>query len=136
MKTSTLLCIVLAIAGLALMAGGINIGLGGIRSLGWQVNNNFLEVIDTAAFDAQDNHVRFVGGVLMGVGASLLVGSFRLEQMRTVLIAITIFVFIGGLCRLSALNADVILSSHVAPSMFAELILFPLLGIWIHLAAK
>jgi hypothetical protein len=119
----------LGLTGLAVIALGINVGFGGMKTLGWQGPTDFLTITNPTAFLAQDNHVRFLGGVWIGCGLLLCAGTFALERIRSILIAITGMVFVGGLLRLTSI--DVILNGQVAPSLFAELVLFPTLAVWI-----
>lgn len=123
--------IVLALAGLGVIALGLNVGLGGIQTLGWQGTRDFVSVTDPYAFGLQDNHVRFLGGVWLAVGIAMAMGAVALERMRPVLLAIAGAVFVGGLARLSAGDPGIVFGAGIAPSLAAELIGFPLLGLWI-----
>lgn len=128
----TLLRAVLAIAGAAIVFLGLNVGLGGIQTLGWQGGQvNFLTVTDPAIFAVRDNHVRFIGGVWLGVGLFFLAGAFAFEKLRTVLVALTAMIFVGGLARFSAADPANLTSASIAPSLVLELVLFPLLGLWV-----
>jgi hypothetical protein len=40
-------------------------------------------------------------------------------------------IFVGGLARLSAADPDLLISAAIAPSLALELVLFPLLGLWV-----
>jgi hypothetical protein len=123
---------VLAIAGAAIVFLGLNVGLGGIRTLGWQGGAvDFLAVTDPAVFSVRDNHVRFIGGVWLAAGLFFLAGAFALERLRPVLVALTAMIFVGGLARLSAADPDILLGAAIAPSFVLELVLFPLLGLWV-----
>jgi len=122
---------VLALTGLVIVFLGVNVAFGGIRTMGLQGPTDFFVVSDAAAFQNQDNHVRFLGGVWLAAGLVMLIGAFLLNKFRAVLVTITVMVFVGGLARLSIMDQDILLSVAIAPSLFAELVLFPLLGIWI-----
>jgi hypothetical protein len=126
---------VLALIGIAIVFLGLNIGLGGIQTLGWQGSGDFLTVTDEALYDVRDNHIRFIGGVWLAVGLVLLAGAVALTRLRVVLLAIVGMIFVGGLTRLSAGDMGLLASGAVAPSLFLELIGFPLLGLWIARAA-
>lgn len=129
---STLLRAILAIAGAAIVSLGLNVGLGGIQTLGWQGGQvNFLTVTDPAVFAVRDNHIRFIGGVWLAVGLFFLAGAVWFEKLRMVLIAMAAMIFVGGLARLSAADPTLLASAAIAPSLVIELILFPLLGLWI-----
>jgi len=49
-----------------------------------------------------------------------------------VLKAMMALVFLGGLARLTSADPTLLMSAKIAPSLIAELLLFPLLGWWIH----
>jgi Domain of unknown function (DUF4345) len=126
-----LLRIVLAIFGAAIIFLGLNVGLGGIQTLGWQGGAvNFLTVTDAQIFAVRDNHIRFIGGVWLALGLIMFAGSFAFQRLRTVLIAFTIMIFIGGLARLSGGDLSLLVSADVGPSFFFEIIIVPLLGFW------
>ena len=110
---------------------GVNVGFGGIRTLGFQGPTDFVTVSNAAAFSVQDNHVRFLGGFWLGAGLIMLAGALALQQLRPVLIALTLMVFVGGLARLSEVDISVLKSLAVAPSLLVELLVYPLLGLWI-----
>jgi hypothetical protein len=128
---NALLRTVLAIAGAAIVFLGMNVGLGGIQTLGWQGSGDFVTVTDPALFAVRDNHIRFIGGVWLGVGLLFLAGAVALDRLRTVLVALTAMIFVGGLARLSAADPDLLISAAIAPSLALELVLFPLLGLWV-----
>jgi hypothetical protein len=121
----------LAIAGCAIIYLGLDIALGGIRTLGWQGSTDFLTVTDETAFAVHDSHVRFIGGVWLAVGLLMVAGAFALERLRDVLIALTAMIFVGGLARLAGWDVATLTSGAVAPSLVLELVFFPLLGFWI-----
>jgi hypothetical protein len=121
---NALLRTVLAIAGAAIVFLGMNVGLGGIQTLGWQGSGDFVTVTDPALFAVRDNHIRFIGLLF-------LAGAVALDRLRTVLVALTAMIFVGGLARLSAADPDLLISAAIAPSLALELVLFPLLGLWV-----
>lgn len=123
--------IVLLVAGAIIVYLGLDLGLGGMRTLGWQGSTDFITVTDPARFAVQDNHARFVGGVWLGVGFMLFFGAFAITRFRDALIAMCALVFAGGLMRLASGDMGTILSMKVLPSMIAELVLFPALGFWL-----
>ena len=134
MKTA--LKTILVLTGCIIVWLGLNVGLGGVATLGWQGAEESFAVTNPEAFAVRDNHVRFIAGVWTSVGLIMIAGAFILHPMRSVLIAIMAMVFIGGLMRLSAGNPALLLSGAIAPSLVAELVLFPLLGLWIHFVTK
>lgn len=131
MKKILMLNSVVALTGAAIVFLGLNVGLGGIRTLGWQGPQDFVSVSDLAAFMTQDSHVRFIGGVWFSVGALFLAGAFALEKLRPTLIALCLVIAVAGLFRFSALDAGAILNVAIAPSMIFELLGFPMLAIWL-----
>ncbi len=72
------------------------------------------------------------------LGAELIfvAGSYALDHLRPVLMAITFLIFIGGVAQLSILRADVLTASGVVGSLLAELFLFPAIGLWIARGSK
>ncbi len=124
--------VLLAIIGIVIIWLGLNISLGGIPTLGWQGPTDFFTVTDQTAFLIQDNHFRFVGGVWLGVGVFFAFGAIFLHRLSGILTAMVFLVFIGGLARLSASDPEVLLSAKILPSLIAELIVFPSIGLWIH----
>ena len=136
MKHIKPLNIVLVLIGGAIIFLGLNIGLGGMRTLGWQSTQDFLAITDVNAFHIQDNHIRFIGGIWFGVGAMFLMGGFALAKMRQTLILLSIFIAVAGLFRISAADTDILFSAAIAPSMVFELIGFPLLAWWLSRSGK
>lgn len=129
--SSVALRAVLLLTGLAVVFLGVNVGLGGIRTLGLQGGTEFLTVTDAAIYAVRDSHVRFIGGVWLAAGLVLLAGAVALERLRTALIAVTAMVFIGGLARFSGFEPGLFGSMSILPSLLLELVGFPLLGLWI-----
>lgn len=131
MKTARGLNAVLVLIGAVIILMGLNIGLGGMQTLGWQVSRDFVTVTNPAVFQVQDNHIRFVGGVWFGIGVVFALGGFALESLRTTLVILCLVIAGAGLFRFSAMNLDVLLSAGIIGSMLFELIGFPLLAWWI-----
>lgn len=126
-----LLRAVLFIAGCAIVFLGLNVGLGGIQTLGWQGADDFISITDPHAFAVHDNHVRFIGGVWLGLGFLMMAGAFALRRLRMVIIALIGMIFVGGLARISAWDAGTLLDAAIVPSFVLEILLFPLLGLWV-----
>lgn len=122
--------IVIFVIGMAIIFLGLNVGLGGIRTLGWQGTDEFVAVTNAATFAVQDNHIRFIAGVWFGVGIMFVFGGFWLDKLRPILIALSSMIAVAGLFRLSAMDS-VIFSWAIAPSMIFELVGFPLLAFWL-----
>jgi hypothetical protein len=128
----TPLRMILAITGCVIVWLGLNVGLGGIQTLGWQGSADFMDVTDEAIYAIRDNHVRFIAGVWSAVGLLMIAGAFWIRQMRGLLLSLFAMIFVGGLMRLSAADFGLLLSADIAPSLIAELVLFPLLALWIY----
>ena len=131
-----LLRFILFLSGCAVVWLGLNVSLGGIETLGWQGARNFIAITDADTFNVQDSHVRFIAGVWSTVGLLMVLGSIKFNEMRSVLIACIAMIFVGGLSRFSGQDLSVILGQDIAPSLLAELILFPMLGVWIYRATS
>jgi len=124
--------ILLGLIGAVVIWLGLNVSLGGIITLGWQGPTDFLTVENHTAFSVQDNHTRFIAGVWTGVGLFMIIGAIFLEKFKSILLALMVLVFLGGLARLTAGDPALLMSSKIAPSLLMELIVFPLLGLWIY----
>jgi hypothetical protein len=131
MNKIKLLNSVVVIVGAAIIFLGLNVGLGGIKTLGWQAARDFISISDAATFHVQDSHIRFIGGVWFGVGAAFLIGGFAMKVFRPTLIILSIMIAIAGIFRLSGMDSGVITSAAIAPSIAFELIGFPLLAWWL-----
>lgn len=90
MKKHYFLNIIVAVTGASIIFLGLNIGLGGIRTLGWQVTQDFVSITDAVIFDVQDNHIRFIGGIWFGIGAIFLIGGLALDKLRPTLITLVL----------------------------------------------
>lgn len=123
---------VLALAGLIVILIGLNVAMGGIQTLGWQVEPGFVSVADAYAFGVQDNHVRFLGGFWLGAGLIFMVSGRWLAALKPGLIVIIAMIFVGGLARLLSVDSDILLSPDVLQSILFELVGFPLLGLWLY----
>ncbi|MCH2251337.1 MAG: DUF4345 domain-containing protein [Cognatishimia sp.] len=127
---------VVVIVGAGIVFLGLNIGLGGIKTLGWQSTRDFISITDTATFNSQDSHIRFIGGVWFGVGALFIIGGFAMNSFRSILIALSAIIAFAGLFRLNGMNAEIIFSSAILPSLVFELVGFPLLACWLIVSGK
>ena len=136
MNKINLLNLVVVIVGAAIIFLGLNIGLGGIKTLGWQSTRDFVEITDAAIFHAQDSHIRFIGGIWFGVGATFLIGGIAMRTLRPTLIILSAMIAIAGLFRLSGMDSDVIFSAAIAPSIALELFGFPLLAWWLVVSGR
>lgn len=121
----------LGLIGLVIIFLGLNVGFGGIQTLGWQGAGEFISIIDPALYEIRDNHVRFIGGVWLGVGLVFLASAFFLSQLKMTVLVMLGVIFLGGVARLSAMDAALLMSAEIVPSLIAELVVFPLIGVWV-----
>lgn len=121
---------VLFAVGLVIVWTGINVGLGGIATLGLQGPTDFMAITDPQAFAAQDSHVRFLGGLWLGVGLLLAVAAWRLRALKPAVQVVLALIVVGGLARFSALRPDVLFGPQIVGSFLAEVALMPLLLLW------
>ena len=66
--------VILLLTGTIVVWLGLNVGLGGFETLGWQGAQGFFAVTDPETFAVQDNHIRFIAGVWLSVGLLLISG--------------------------------------------------------------
>jgi len=121
----------LGIIGLAIIFLGLNVGFGGIQTLGWQGAGEFISIVNRDLFEVRDNHVRFIGGVWLGVGLVFLTSAFLFSQLKMTVLVLFGIIFVGGLARLSAMDAALLMGAEIVPSLIAELVVFPLIGVWV-----
>ena len=131
MKNIKLLNSIVVIIGAVIIFLGLNVGLGGIQTLGWQTTRDFISISNASTFHVQDSHIRFIGGVWFGVGATFLIGGFAMNGFRSTLIIMSVIIATAGLFRLSGLDSGVVFSAAIAPSIAFELVGFPLLAWWL-----
>jgi hypothetical protein len=123
--------IVLLLAGVSIVFTGINVAFGGIRTLGWQGERAFFDVTNPTAFFAQDSHVRFLGGLWLGVGLFFILASTNLSKYRSALLVVLALIFLGGLARLTQMDLDTTLGPKIVGSFVAELVVIPILYFWL-----
>jgi hypothetical protein len=135
-KATLTLRAVLVLAGLFTTFTGINIAFGGIATLGWQGVDAFFAVTNEHDFLVQDSHVRFLGGVWIGVGLLLLLSPIDLKRCRPALTFVFGLIFLGGLARLGQLNFGVTFGPDIVGSLAAEVIGMPVLYLWLRRALR
>ena len=136
MNKINLVNLVVMIVGAAIIFLGLNIGLGGIKTLGWQSTRDFISITDAAIFHAQDSHIRFIGGIWFCFGAVFVIGGLAMRTFRPTLIILSAMIAIAGLFRLSDIDSCAIFSAAIAPSIALELIGFPLLAWWLVVSGR
>jgi hypothetical protein len=127
---------VLVLVGISIMALGLNIGLGGIPTLGWQTSEPFIAVTNETVYHVQDSHIRFIGGVWFSVGAIFFLGAILRATLRPTLIILCAAIACAGLFRLSGLDCGAVFSAAILPSLALEIIAFPLLAWWLVRSGK
>ena len=110
---------------------GLNVGFGGLRTLGWQGTGVFFEVIDQYLYLIRDSHTRFYGGLYIAVGLFLILATTDLRRYHTALNLVFAMIFTGGLARLTTLRPDVFLGADLVASLTVELVLMPILYVWL-----
>jgi hypothetical protein len=88
--------VVLTAVGVAIAQQGLNIGLGGSRTLWGQGAGDFIAVRDDLAPVSQDCQIRFLGGIWSGVRALFLLGSCGLGRLRPTLILLCGTIALAG----------------------------------------
>ncbi len=116
--------------GLVVVWTGLNVGLGGIATLGLQGSTDFVMATDPVAYAAHDSHVRFLGGVWLGVGFIYLAGALKLRALKVAIQVALALTILGGLARFSAMRPDVLFGPDILGSFLAEVVLMPLLLLW------
>lgn len=129
--SAKILCAVLIVLGILNIIIGLNVGLGGILTMGWQGQKPFFEITDQDAFLLQDSHIRFFGGLYLGIGLFLIFATTNLSKYKTALRLVFILIFLGGLARFSMMRPDVMFGHALLTSVLVELLLMPLLYLWL-----
>jgi hypothetical protein len=62
---------------------GINVGFGGILTLGLQGDTRFLQVPDEQAFLVRDSHTRYFGGPYGGIGQFMILAATNLRRYQS-----------------------------------------------------
>lgn len=110
---------------------GINVGFGGILTLGWQGQTRFFEVVDEHSFMLQDSHIRYFGGLYAGIGFFLILASTNLRKYQSSLTLVFALIFAGGLARFTMMRPDIMFGKELIASVLTELILMPILCFWL-----
>jgi hypothetical protein len=128
--------IVLVLAGAIIIFTGINVAFGGMRTLGWQGDISFFEVTNEHAFLVHDSHIRFLGGLWLGVGTLFIIASTNLRKYRSALIFAFALIFLGGIARFSQMHFEITFGPEILGSLLAELVGMPLLYLWLSKAVS
>lgn len=122
---------VLVLLGIVNVLIGINVGFGGMLTLGLQGQTRFLEIIDEHGFLVQDSHVRFFGGLYLAIGLFLVVAGTRPHKYHMALNLVFFLIFMGGLARLTMNRPDVLFGPELIGSFLVEILLMPILYFWL-----
>jgi hypothetical protein len=123
--------LVLAIVGILTLFVAVNTAFGGIATLGWQSSTSFFQVTDERAFLVRDSHIRYYGGVYVGIGALFLLGITNLRKYRGMLHVLFALIFVGGLARLTQMRLDITFGADILVSILVELVGMPILYFWL-----
>lgn len=128
---SIALRVVLVLAGLIIIVTGLNTAMGGMLTLGWQGQTVFFQLTDEHAYSVQDSHIRFLGGLWLGIGLFFLVASTNVRKFRGALFLAFALIFLGGLARFSQMHLEITFGPEIVGSLIAELVGMPLLYLWV-----
>lgn len=136
MTNAIALRVVLILAGLIIIFTGVNTAFGGMLTLGWQGQTTFFEVTDQHSYLVQDSHIRFLGGLWMGMGLLFIFAARNLERHQNVVKFALALIFLGGLARFSQMQLDITFGKEIVGSLVAELVGMPLLYFWLSRTLK
>jgi Domain of unknown function (DUF4345) len=128
--------IVLGLVGLYIILSGINIAVGGMPTLGLGGQSNFFKVTDMPPYLIQDSHIRFVGGVWLGLGLLFLLSTTNPLKYKPYLLFGCVLIFIGGLSRLFQAHPEITFGKNIIGPFLAEIIGTPILFTWISKTVK
>lgn len=131
-KQHIALRIILGLAGIYIVLSGINIAVGGMPTLGLGGQKDFFEVTNMQPYLIQDSHIRFVGGVWMGIGLFFLLTVFDISKYKKQLLLACVLIFIGGLSRLFQNHPEITFGKFIIGSILAEVVGMPILYTWIY----
>jgi hypothetical protein len=115
--------IAVALAGLVPCGAGLAGIIFGASFPGW---------LDDATFDgrALDSHIRYLSGLLFGIGVAFLAAVPRIETHRHTFTLLASIVFVGGLARLAGLAVSGPPHRGMLFGLGMELIVTPALWAW------
>ena len=134
--STTGLRVVLILAGIVIIFTGVNTAFGGMLTLGWQGQTTFFEVTDQHSYLVQDSHIRFLGGLWMGIGLLFIVAAINVERYQNALKFAFVLIFLGGLARFSQMQLVITFGKDIVGSLVAELVGMPLLYFWLSRTIK
>jgi hypothetical protein len=137
-KSSAALKVVLVAVGAYIIFIGIDFGLGGFKTLGWQGSGvtDFVQATDPARYGVQDSHFRFLGGAFGALGAWMIVGATDLRKHQRTLNALLTLIVAGGLMRLTSGDPNLLLGGEITLALLVEIVLSSVLYVWLARAVK
>lgn len=109
----------------------IDFGVGGFSTLGWQGTTDFLTTLDETRYGIQDNHFRFLSGILGALSLFMIFAVTNLKKYQYSLNLIFALIFIGGLMRFTSGNFEILFGAEIGVALIAEMIFMPLLYLWL-----
>ena len=99
---------------------------------------SFTNWLDDTAFigSALDSHVRYLSGLLLGIGIAFLTAVPEIERHARRFTLLTLIVFAGGLARLAAVFVSGPPHRGMLFALMMELVVVPLLWAWQRRAAR
>lgn len=129
--------LVLIGAGAFIVFLGIDFGVGGFRTLGWQGSGStdFVQVSDPARFGVQDSHFRFFGGAFGALGAWMIFATRDLRRHRQSLLLVLAAIAAGGCMRFTSGDLGLLFGPELAVALLIEIGLSAILAAWLIRAA-
>ena len=131
-----LLKAVLVATGAALILISLNTALGGMMTLGWQFPGDAASVANDQNFARHDSNARFFAGVFCGLSLTTIAAAFWPGRLRMVVAVFMLSITLGGVFRLLQGGYSPIWDMALLPSLVAELVLAPLLALWVLRATR
>jgi len=122
---------VLLLAGIFVVFLGLNVALGGVPTMKWLGERDFVAITDEAQYRLIDNHIRFFGGLFAASGLFLIFAASDPIGYRQAILLVFGLVFAGGLARFSAPDISIVVDQKIVGSLAAELVLMPVLAFWL-----
>ncbi|MBA3868335.1 MAG: DUF4345 family protein [Anaerolineae bacterium] len=101
----------------------IDFGVGGITSLGWQGETEFLLVTNEARYGVQDSNFRFFGGGFGVIGVLMIMSATNLKKYQEILNLMFRLIFVSGLMRFTSGNIALLSSAELSVAIFIEIVL-------------
>jgi hypothetical protein len=114
-----LLQIVVAIGGFVPVGGGLSGAILGIRMIG-----------ETASGPSLDSHVRYLSGLLLGIGLAFWAAIPNIERHTKRVRLLTAIVALGGLFRLLGILLVAVPGPAMIFGVVMELVVTPLICLW------